>query len=234
VASSDPPERSGDESELELIIARARAGDVDAFNVLVERFQHAAFVVAVRMLGDRDLAADVTQDAVLAALRNIRRFRGGAFRVWLLRIVTNLCLDHWRAQQRRPSVSLDLILASGAEESGSQAARGDDALVDHTGDPVDLAERRELHAAIQRALLALPEEQRLVVVLCDVEGLSYEEIAQVTQTNIGTVKSRLARGRARLRDLLARQPELLPRRYRQDSRADPPPSAPDRPPRPTR
>jgi RNA polymerase sigma-70 factor (ECF subfamily) len=70
--------------------------------------------------------------------------------------------------------------------------------------------------------------------LCDVEGLSYEEIAQVTQTNIGTVKSRLARGRARLRDLLARQPELLPRRYRQDSRADPPPSAPDRPPRPTR
>lgn len=233
MAASDPPDRSGDERELAPTIARARGGDVAAFNVLVERYQHAAFVVALRMLGDRELAADVTQEAILAAFRNIGRFRGGTFRVWLLRIVTNQCLDFWRAQHRRPSVSLDLILAPSAEESTAEGARGDDALVDHTWDPVELAERHELQETIQRALLALPEDQRLVVVLCDVEGLSYEEIAQVTQTNIGTVKSRLARGRARLRDLLTRQPELLPRRYRLDSRADPP-SATDRPPRPAR
>jgi RNA polymerase sigma-70 factor, ECF subfamily len=226
VTATQPPPHPNDESDLQPVIARARGGDVDAFNVLVERFQRAAFVVALRMLGDRDLAEDVTQDAVLAAFRHIGQFRGGTFRVWLLRIVTNQCLDYWRAQQRRPSVSLDVILAPSTEDSGGDAARNDAALVDHAWDPAALAERHELQAFIERALLALPEEQRLAVVLCDVEGLSYDEIADVTQTNVGTVKSRLARGRARLRDLLSRHPELLPRSYRHDSRADQPPSTP--------
>jgi RNA polymerase sigma-70 factor (ECF subfamily) len=222
VTASTPTDRTNDESDLRDTIARAQRGDIDAFNVLVERFQRAAFVVALRMLGERELAADVTQDAVLAAYRNIGRFRGGSFRVWLLRIVTNLCLDHWRAQQRRPTVSLDAILAPSDESGGESAPHAVASLVAREGDPAALAEQRELQAAIQTALLAVPEEQRLAVVLCDVEGLSYEEIAQVTQTNIGTVKSRLARGRARLRDVLLRQPELLPRAYRHHSRGEPP------------
>jgi len=142
--------------------------------------------------------------------------------VWLLRIVTNQCLDYWRAQQRRPSVSLDVLLAPATEETGGEAARNDAALIDPAWDPTMLAERHELQAFIERALLALPEDQRLAVVLCDVEGLSYDEIAEVTRTNVGTVKSRLARGRARLRDLLLRHPELLPRAYRHDSRGDQP------------
>ncbi len=219
---TQPPASPNDESALQAVIARARSGDVEAFNVLVERFQRAAFVVALRMLGDRDLAEDVTQDAVLSAFRHIKQFRGGSFRVWLLRIVTNQCLDYWRAQQRRPSVSLDVLLAPATEETGGEAARNDAALIDPAWDPTMLAERHELQAFIERALLALPEDQRLAVVLCDVEGLSYDEIAEVTRTNVGTVKSRLARGRARLRDLLLRHPELLPRAYRHDSRGDQP------------
>jgi RNA polymerase sigma-70 factor (ECF subfamily) len=229
VTAPAPPNRPQDESDLRDAIARAQRGDIDAFNVLVERFQRVAFVVALRMLGEREVAADVTQDAIVAAYRNIGRFRGGSFRVWLLRIVTNLCLDHWRAQQRRPTVSLDVLLAPGEEHSGDHAAHGMPTLVAREGDPAALAEQHELQAAIQAALLAVPEEQRLAVVLCDVEGLSYDEIAQVTQTNIGTVKSRLARGRARLRDALLRQPELLPRTYRHDPKGDPP-AAPGSPP----
>jgi RNA polymerase sigma-70 factor (ECF subfamily) len=222
VTPTQPPAPPNDESELQTVIVQARAGDVDAFNVLVERFQRAAFIVALRMLGDRDLAQDVTQDAVLSAFRHIKQFRGGSFRVWLLRIVTNQCLDYWRAQQRRPSVSLDVILTPGMEDSGADAARNDAALIDPAWDPTVLAERHELQAFIERALLALPEDQRLAVILCDVEGLSYDEIADVTRTNVGTVKSRLARGRARLRDLLLRHPELLPRVYRPDLRGDQP------------
>lgn len=217
-----PNDHPNDESDLRDTIARAQRGDIEAFNVLVERFQRAAFVVALRMLGEREVAADVTQDAVLAAYRNIGRFRGGSFRVWLLRIVTNLCLDHWRAQQRRPTVSLDAILAPGDEHGSDSATHSIPALVAREGDPAALAEQRELQKVIQAALLTIPEDQRVTLVLCDVEGLSYDEIAQVTQTNIGTVKSRLARGRARLRDALLRHPELLPRAYRHDRKGEPP------------
>lgn len=223
-----------DESDLPPIVARARVGDVEAFNQLVERFQRSAYVVALRMVGDPDVAADLTQDAVLAAFKAIGRFRGGSFRVWLLRIVTNHCLDYWRAQKRRPSVSLDLLMTPDAEEGQGEAARNDAALIDHAWDPATLAERRELQAVIQHALLALPDDQRIAVVLSDVEGLSYEEIAEVTQAQVGTVKSRLARARARLRDHLNRHPELLPRSYRHETKADQPPPPSGNAPRPPR
>ena len=228
---NDPPH---DESDLPPIVARACAGEVEAFNALVERFQRSAYAVALRMVGDPDVAADITQDAVLAAFKAIRRFRGGSFRVWLLRIVTNQCLDYWRSQKRRPSVSLDGLLAPDSEEPGAEAARGDAALIDHAWDPAALAERRELQEVIQHALLSLPDDQRITVVLSDVEGLSYDEIAEVTQTQVGTVKSRLARARTRLRDALSRHSELLPRNYRHHSKADPPPSGPGNAPRQSR
>jgi RNA polymerase sigma-70 factor, ECF subfamily len=216
-----PPWR--DESEIAPIIARAQAGDVAAFNQLVDLFQRAAFAVALRMVGNRDTAADLTQDAFVAAFRGIGRFRGGAFRVWLLRIVTNQCLDYWRAQGRRPTVSLDAMVAP--TEVGSEAFPHDALLADDAWDPALFVERRELQAVIGRGLLMLPTDQRITVVLSDVEGLSYDEIAGITGTNLGTVKSRLARGRARLRDYLRGQPELLPHIYRHDQgddRATPP------------
>ncbi|HEV8633332.1 MAG TPA: sigma-70 family RNA polymerase sigma factor [Chloroflexota bacterium] len=194
----------------DLLIARARQGDVAAFNGLVERYQGLAYSVAYRTLGDAEAAADATQDAFLAAFNAIRGFRGGepfrarqAFTAWLLRIVTNACFDIARRAQRRPSTSLDRML----EERGEAAT---DRIVDPDPPPEGEALRAELIEQIQEALLQLPFDQRTAVVLSDLHGLSYDEVAETTSTSLGTVKSRIARGRAKLRDLLGARPELSP------------------------
>jgi RNA polymerase sigma-70 factor, ECF subfamily len=191
----------------DLLIARAQRGDVAAFNGLVERYQGLAYSVAFRTLGDAETAADATQDAFLAAFTAIGGFRGDplkapqAFKAWLLRIVTNACFDIGRRAQRRPSTSLDRML----EERGEAAS---DQIVDPDPPPEGEALRAELLEQIQEALLQLPFDQRTAVVLSDLHGLSYDEIAEATSTSLGTVKSRIARGRAKLRDLLVARPEL--------------------------
>lgn len=186
--------------EAELIAASQR-GEVGAFNQLVVTYQQIVYNLAYRMVSDSDLAADITQDAFLSAFRAIKSYRGGSFKAWLLRIVSNACYDHFRRQKRRPTDSLDQM----------QETPGYDAVfVDRADGPEELALRRELLACLQRGLAGLPEDQRLVVILCDVQGMSYEEMAEVTGSSLGTVKSRLSRGRARLREFLLRQRELLP------------------------
>ena len=189
------------ESEL---IAASQKGQLGAFNHLVLAYQQMVYNTAYRLLGDRDAAADASQEAFLAAFQAIKSFRGGSFRAWLLRIVTNACYDQLRAKKRRPTTSLDALLVDASENSyPSRMVSPDNHVM-----------RRELQAELQRGLLSLPEEQRLVVILSDVQGLSYEEIATATNTNLGTVKSRLSRARAKLRDFLLDQEELLPGRYR--------------------
>jgi RNA polymerase sigma-70 factor (ECF subfamily) len=191
--------------ELRLIEAGQR-GDVEAFNQLVRLYESRVYNLCYRMLGDADAAADVAQDTFISAYRNLHRFRGGVFRSWLLRIATNACYDALRARKRRPTVSLDA--AQEAEEDGPAFD-----IPDPSESPDDAALRRELAAAIQRGIAQLPDDQRVVVILSDVQGLAYEEIAEVTNTNLGTVKSRLSRARARLRDIL-RAGELLPSKFR--------------------
>lgn len=187
------------------LIASARKGDARAFNQLVLLYQSRAYNLAYRILGDSDAASDATQDAFLSAYKAMPKFRGGSFKAWILRIVTNACYDQLRIKQRRPADSLDDLpveqdhvqfLGSGAEQ------------------PVEYVERRELSKAIEAGILGLPVEQRVVVVLSDIQGLSYQEIAQAAGISLGTVKSRLSRGRAKLRDHLLEQRELLPRQYR--------------------
>lgn len=195
------------DEELRLVEA-ARRGDVESFNALVRLYEARVYNLCYRMLGDADSAADAAQESFLSAYRNLRSFRGGSFRSWLLRIATNACYDALRARKRRPSVSLD----AGADEEEESAAMQ---VADPSEAPDDFALRRELAGAIQEGLASLPEDQRVVLILSDIEGLAYEEIAQVTGANIGTVKSRLSRGRARLRDVL-RAGELLPSRYRHE------------------
>ena len=204
-------ERPRDDEEQ--LIVRSQRGDIDAFNYLVLHYQQSAYGVAYRMLGDTELAADVTQDVFIAAFRNIHSFRpGSSFRAWLLRIASNMACDYWRRMQRHPQDSLDVL----ADEDEMHSIEDLSALVapGQEVNPEEYVLTQELQEAIQSGLATLPLEQREAVVLCDIEGLTYEEIATATQTSLGTVRSRIARGRARLRKYLYKHRELLPRNYR--------------------
>jgi RNA polymerase sigma-70 factor (ECF subfamily) len=176
-------------------LQRALAGDLDAFNALVELHQRSVFNLCLRMIGNPGGAEDATQDAFLHAFRSLRSFRGQSFRGWIMRIAANACTDELRRRSRRPALSLDAP-APGGEEHPDVA--------DDTPGPEVHALRAEQRAAVQAALLKLPSDQRLAVILCDIQGYAYEEIAEAMNVNIGTVKSRIARGREKLRGLLTR------------------------------
>ena len=193
--------------EIQLILA-AQRGELDAFNHLVTSYQGLAFNVAYRLLGDAASAEDATQDAFISAFRNLHRYRGGSFKAWLLRIVTNGCYDELRRQKRRPQIELE------PEGRGGEEAPQPSWLADPGEGPQELAERVELSAAIQRCLSQLEDEFRAAVVLVDVQGLDYSEAAQVLKRPLGTVKSRLARARSRMQSCLQGFAELLPDRFR--------------------
>jgi RNA polymerase sigma factor (sigma-70 family) len=186
--------------------SRARQGDLAAFNELVVEYQSQVYNLCYRLLGQAQAAEDATQDAFVSAWRNIGSLRGETFRPWILRIAANLCKDELRRRSRRPASSLDTAL-----EAGMPDPPDTDLL------PEESALNAELRARLQEALNMLPDEQRTAIVLCDVEGLDYNEIAAVMRTSLGTVKSRIARGRARVRDLLRGEVELVPRQFRPDN-----------------
>ncbi|MBA2447114.1 MAG: sigma-70 family RNA polymerase sigma factor [Chloroflexi bacterium] len=177
----------------------ARRGDVAGFNQLVLAYQTVVYSVALRMLGNTDDAADATQETFVSAFRAIRDFRGGSFKAWLLRIAANACYDILRRRQRRPASSLDALI----DEAGLDVGEPDE-----DRGPEGTALSSETARAIQAGLATLPEDQRMLVLLCDVQGLSYEEAADATGAALGTVKSRLSRARARLRDYLGERGEL--------------------------
>ena len=189
------------ESEL---VQRSQGGDLEAFNVIVERYQSQVFNLAARILGNRASAEDVVQEAFISAHKAIGRFRGGSLRAWLLRIVSNASLDHIRTLRRRREESLD---QAELDVGFQPPSRGEG--------PERQAIRMELGAELQRAIISLPPDQRAVLVLVDVQGLSYEEAAQSVGVSVGTVKSRLSRARVRARDYLRQRRELLPEEYRQ-------------------
>ena len=189
----------------QVLITSAQQGDVNAYNRLVLTYQEMAYNLAYRILGNGDRAADATQDAFLRGYRALSQFRGGSFKTWILRITTNCSYDQLRSQKRRPTTPLDDLVEDDEHST---------LLEDDSEAPDDLVERQELGALLQRGLDALPSDQRTTVVLSDVQGMSYEEIAQVTSVALGTVKSRLSRGRARLREYLTAHKELLPDGFR--------------------
>ncbi len=190
------------------LIAAAQRGDIEAFNQLVLRHQDSAYTVAYRLMGEPDAAADAVQDAFISAFRKLHQFRGENFRPWLLRIVTNACYDEYRRRQRHPASSLDDL-----HDETSQAVNSLHLHSDPEG-PEQSFLRHELNMAIQDCLNALPDNQRVIAVLSDVEGCSYQVIAEITGLALGTVKSRLSRARVRLRDCLQEVRELLPAEYR--------------------
>jgi RNA polymerase sigma-70 factor (ECF subfamily) len=188
------------------LIAAAQQGKVDAFNELVLAYQQQVYNLAYRILGDPASAADAAQDAFISAFENIGRFRGGSLKSYLLRIVANRCYDELRRWKRRPATSF--------EDFGEVDEEANPALVNGGERPEDYAERQEMARVIQAGIETLPPDQRITLALSDVQGLSYQEIAAATEVSLGTVKSRLARARGKLRDYLRAQGELLPARYR--------------------
>lgn len=199
-----PLSEASEESQL---VDLAREGDLGAFNCLVETYQRPVYNLCLRMLSAPQAAEDATQEAFISAFRSLDSFRGGSFRSWLFRIAANACYDEMRRRRSRAARSLD---SGGGEENDRPLDVPDTGL-----SPDEHAENVELRQALRHALLELPHDQRLLVVLRDVQGFEYAEIAEITGTQLGTVKSRLNRARSRLRELLQESGELLPRRLRQ-------------------
>ena len=183
----------------ERLIRAAQQGDLPSFNSIVNRHQQSIYSLCLRMLRDSALAEDATQDTFVKAWTAISSFRGGLVRPWLLRIATNRCYDILRAQGRRPAGSLDAVPVESEPHWTSQASIAED--------PEQHAARSELSVFLERALGDLPDDQRLAIILSDVHGHSYEEIAQIANVAVGTVKSRISRARSRLREVVLAERE---------------------------
>jgi RNA polymerase sigma-70 factor, ECF subfamily len=190
------------------IIQEAQQGDLNAFNSLVIVYQDAVYNTALRILNDEDLAADAAQEAFLSAFRALNSFRGGSFRAWLLRTVTNACYDELRRKKRRPTTPLEPETDDGDEVESPRW------LADPNASPEQQLDQAELEHAIQHCLENLPKDFRAVVVLADIQGLDYSEVAIAVKSPVGTIKSRLARARLRLRECLQSFRELLPVAFR--------------------
>lgn len=189
------------------LIRQASTGDLNAFNALVLLHQEGIFNLAWRVLGEEMAAADATQETFLTAFRKLHTFRGGNFKAWLGRIVTHICYDMLRYQKRRPADSIE-DLAPEDNDDGFPLATQDPL-------PEEVTLQRELQRAIQACINALKPDQRVALVLCDVESYSYQEIANLERVSLGTVKSRISRARASVRECLRGVKELLPLSYRQ-------------------
>lgn len=188
-------------AEEERMIAAARRGDLASFNWLVLRYQARVFNLCLRMLSDPDAAADATQDTFLSAYRAIGRFAGGQFKAWLLRIASNACLDALRSRKRRTHQSIErgnLLHRDGEEEGEALQIRE----LDPRLDPEESLLNAETVEIIQRGLDLLPDDQRIALILVDVQGLSYEEASIACGANLGTLKSRINRARHKMRDYL--------------------------------
>ena len=178
------------------LAARARDGDQDAFEQLVRDNEKRIYTLALRMTGSREDALDLAQDAFFQAWKALPTFQGeSSFATWLYRLATNLCLDHLRTQKRRtqsmgPALSLD------DEENGPVQ------VADQQLQPQEAVERSERRRALERGLGSLPDHHRQVLIMRELSGLSYQEIAQVLDLDLGTVKSRIARARLSLRKIL--------------------------------
>lgn len=202
---------AGDQPTDGHLVLLARNGNLEAFNSLVERYEGAVFGLCLRILGNRESAEDATQEAFISAYRAIERFEGGNIRSWLLRIGANQARDELRRGKRRaPSFSL-----SKADDDPDAAPFE---LPDTTAGAERLLLDREFGHEIEALLAMLPAQQRQAVVLVDVYDFAYDEVATMTQATLGTVKSRVFRGRERLRELVVARPELFGRLPRQKDR----------------
>ena len=178
-------------------------GDANAFEVIVRAYEKNVYNIALRMTSDREDALDISQEAFLKAYHSLHTYRGeGSFSVWLYRIVSNTCLDFMRSRSRRNEVSLSV-----EDESGETAEME---IRDDSLSPERLYERKLTRESLRKGLMRLPEDQRKILLLREIQGLSYEEIARVLSIEGGTVKSRTYRARRKLCEYLAGDGNISP------------------------
>ena len=180
------------------LVGLARRGDREAFSQLIVQYQVPLYNMALRMVGAPDDAADIAQEAFLRAWEKIRTLRDAPFKSWLFQIAANLCYDHFR-RGRRYGVLPD-------DDQGARVV----SLGIATPDPQDRAEANERHRLLRESIAALDHDMRMAIILRDVNGMSYDEIAAVLRVPLGTVKSRIARARAAVQERLQRHPEVFP------------------------
>ncbi|MBR3929642.1 MAG: sigma-70 family RNA polymerase sigma factor [Clostridia bacterium] len=180
------------------LVDMALEGDSRAFEILMEKHEAKMYAVALRMCKNREDAQDCLQDAMLRVYKALPTFKGqSSFSTWAYRITMNTCLDDLRRKKVRAASSLDQMLEVGW------------APVDENNTAERHLENSELKRNLSKAIHSLPEEMRAAIVLRDVQGFSYEEIAGILSTNVGTVKSRISRGREKLREILSKNQELF-------------------------
>lgn len=189
------------------LIKFAQRGDLDAFNLLALKYQDMMFRVSLRIINDECAAQDAAQNAMIQAFQNIRSFRGGSLKSWLARVAVNASYDELRRMKRHTAQPLEQFNQDG-EEIESPAW-----MIDRSASPDELTENSELKGVLQRCIRSLVPDYRLMVILVDIEGMSYEEAARITRIPVGTVKSRLARARMQLRTALRKFEGILPTAY---------------------
>ncbi len=192
----------------QILIEKAQNGDIEAFNLLVVEYQDRVYNVAYRIMGEHGAADDAAQETFISAHRALKQFRGGSFGAWLMRIATNNCYDELRRRKRHPVVPLTPDPDDDFDEDYSEH------MTSHVESPERTAQRADLSEAIAHCIDALPDDQRVVLVLGDVQDYSYAEIADIAGVSLGTVKSRMSRARAKVRDCLQGFEELLPAQFR--------------------
>lgn len=172
-------------------VRQVLAGDINAFELLVQEYEKNVYNIALRMVRNSEDAADMTQEAFIKAYNSLSNFRGDSkFSVWLYRIVSNVCLDFLRSKSRRPAMSLSV-----EDDDGEDAVLD---IADETQSPEQLLERSLTRDAVRRGLDALPPDYRQILLLREIQGLSYDEISAALDLEVGTVKSRIFRARKKL------------------------------------
>jgi RNA polymerase sigma-70 factor (ECF subfamily) len=193
------------------LIQDALKGKLNAFNSLVLHYQDMAYNVAYRIMGEHGAADDAAQEAFISAYQKLEQYRGGSFKAWLLRIVTNACYDELRRRQRQPVTPLKPELDDG------ETLENPYWIEDDSPSPEEEFEESELQEAIQHCINNLDKKFKTILVLVDVEGLDYDTASEIIGRPLGTVKSRLARARERVQECLQGFRELLPDLFRLSS-----------------
>ncbi|SFH31662.1 RNA polymerase, sigma-24 subunit, RpoE [Desulfotomaculum arcticum] len=185
----------------ETLVQKSKKGDLNAFNELVLRYEGKVFSIAYRFMGNHADASDLAQETFIRLYQSLASFRGdSSFSTWLYRITANACRDELRKHQRRRSISMDEMIA---------ASPANVPVADNAYSPEDAVQRNEVQRQVQECLNELSDDHRLILVMREIQGFSYDEIAEVLQCSLGTVKSRISRARNALKERLKRKGELL-------------------------